>query len=175
MTTDTAVRPQAPAREASSAAQDTAARGRPASEISADTWKPYPVSAIIGGPQQAAQERRAPGKVRQVVRGIRHMSLLGSAKSKFGADVFPGGRIIVLLGGGELDLSQAKLPAEGATLTVLSAFGAYQIIVPADWNVTMRAATVVASVDDKRKAAPATRGGTLTLTGLVFFGGASVK
>lgn len=174
MTSDTAVRPQAPVREAAPSGQDAAARGRPAAEISADTWKPYPVSAIIGGPQ-AAQERRGAGKVRQVVRGIRHMSLLGSAKSKFGADVFPGGRIICLFGGGELDLSQAKLPAEGATLTVLSAFGGYQIIVPADWNVTMRAATVVASVDDKRKAAPATRGGTLTLTGLVLFGGASVK
>ena len=48
---------------------------------------------------------------------------------------FRGGRLECWYGGGVLDLRDAVLAPEGATLQVRAVFGGGQILVPADWKV----------------------------------------
>ena len=48
---------------------------------------------------------------------------------------FRGGRLECWYGGGVLDLRDATLAPEGATLRVRAVFGGGQILVPADWRV----------------------------------------
>jgi hypothetical protein len=48
---------------------------------------------------------------------------------------FRGGRLECWYGGGVLDLRDATLAPEGATLHVRAVFGGGQILVPADWKV----------------------------------------
>ena len=48
---------------------------------------------------------------------------------------FRGGRLECWYGGGVLDLRDATLAPEGATLQVRAVFGGGQILVPADWKV----------------------------------------
>ena len=48
---------------------------------------------------------------------------------------FRGGRLECWYGGGVLDLRDAALAPEGATLQVRAVFGGGQILVPADWKV----------------------------------------
>ena len=48
---------------------------------------------------------------------------------------FRGGRLECWYGGGVLDLRDATLAPEGATLQVRAVFGGGQIVVPSDWKV----------------------------------------
>ena len=48
---------------------------------------------------------------------------------------FRGGRLECWYGGGVLDLRDATLAPEGATLQVRAVFGGGQIVVPNDWKV----------------------------------------
>ncbi|MEO8437096.1 MAG: hypothetical protein ABI562_01465 [Chloroflexota bacterium] len=48
---------------------------------------------------------------------------------------FRGGRLECWYGGGRLDLRDATLAPDGATLQVRAIFGGGQILVPADWRV----------------------------------------
>ena len=54
------------------------------------------------------------------------------------ATAFRGGALECWYGGGVLDLRDAVLAPEGATLRVRAVFGGGQILVPADWHVVIR-------------------------------------
>lgn len=77
-------------------------------------------------------------------------------------------------GGGALDLRDAVLAPEGATLSVRAVFGGGQILVPADWRVVSRVRGMGALSDVRSAKGIAENAPTLTIEGLVFAGGFAV-
>ena len=88
---------------------------------------------------------------------------------------FRGGRLECWYGGGVLDLRDAVLAPEGATLRVRAVFGGGQILVPADWKVvsTVRGA---GGLQDLRQAKGfAANAPELVIEGTLIAGGFAVS
>lgn len=85
-----------------------------------------------------------------------------------------GGQLELWYGGGVLDLREATLAPEGATLRVRAVFGGGQIVVPADWKV-VSSVRGLGGLSDARPARGRAEGApVLVIEGIVFAGGFAV-
>ena len=89
---------------------------------------------------------------------------------------FKGGEIVSILGGTELDLSQADMKEE-AILEITTILGGTKLIIPSNWDIKSEAVTIFGGIDDKRKMHTITEAveKTLILKGTVLFGGIEIK
>jgi hypothetical protein len=86
---------------------------------------------------------------------------------------FRGGTTIAWYGGQRLDLREATLAPEGATLRVRCLFGGMQVLVPESWRVEVRSIPVFGGVDD-RSSGPDGDGPLLTIEAVCAFGGMQI-
>ncbi len=110
----------------------------------------------------------------QAGRKLSRFSIFGGGETKF-EGLISGGRLIALFGGGEVNLSDAKLPKEGTKISVFSIFGGYELRVPQDWRVDAAAVSLFGGISDKRPRATGEPSGTLKISGLTLFGGLDVR
>jgi predicted membrane protein len=107
-------------------------------------------------------------------RSIDEVAVFSALNKSFTAQSFKGGKIVVVFGGGEIDLTQAKAESEEVHLDVSSVFGGIEIIVPKEWKVKSTANVFLGSVDIHQA-----HGGegatTLVLHGDAVFGGIEVR
>ncbi len=90
------------------------------------------------------------------------------------ATAFRGGALECWYGGGVLDLRDAVLAPEGATLRVRAVFGGGQILVPADWHVVIRVRGM-GGIGDTRPAKGYKAGAPeLVIEGMAIAGGFAV-
>lgn len=68
---------------------------------------------------------------------------------------FEGGRIVATFGGAEVDLRDAVLPEEGATLTVVAVLGGVELKLPAGWDVQVTGPVVLGGIEERVDPAPA--------------------
>ena len=89
---------------------------------------------------------------------------------------FRGGKISAILGGAEIDLSQADM-IEPAMLNIEVAMGGVKLIVPPHWNVQVNVSNVLAGVEDKRLYPQVTPDPKkiLKIYGSVILGGLEIK
>ncbi|MGH7338148.1 MAG: hypothetical protein ACREI7_11240, partial [Myxococcota bacterium] len=92
---------------------------------------------------------------------------------------FRGGDLGAFMGGVVLDLTQAKLAGERATIDAVGMWAGIEIKVPPDWKVVGEVFPLMAAFEDKtRPTAPlsgAAPSKTLVVRGLVVMGGIEVK
>ena len=93
---------------------------------------------------------------------------------------FQGGNVTAMFGGIELDLTEANMQTDDATLEVNAIFGGAEIRVPDSWQVSYCGAPIFGGVDDKtrlrRSEEPAdAKRKVLNITGAVIFGGLEIK
>jgi hypothetical protein len=101
-------------------------------------------------------------------------SIFGPLAYRSTASNFRGGTVECWYGGGALDLREATLAPEGATLRLKAVFGGGQILVPPSWAVVTHV-TGIGGLQDSRPAAGHVEGApTLTIEGTVIFGGFQV-
>jgi predicted membrane protein len=89
---------------------------------------------------------------------------------------FRGGRLTAVMSGVTVDLREATLGPDGATISVQSALSDIEILVPGDWDVVCEVGTVFAGVEGRRfPPPPAESGPRLRLTGMVVAGGVCIR
>jgi len=90
---------------------------------------------------------------------------------------FKGGKISNIIGGTEIDLSQATLAEGRVELTIECIFGGVTLIVPSDWKVTLSVNSVMGGFADKRKLVrePADSTRILVVRGESIFGGGEIR
>jgi predicted membrane protein len=89
---------------------------------------------------------------------------------------FRGAMLTAVMCGVTVDLREAALSPEGATISVQSAMGGVRVLVPRDWDVVCEVDVVWGGYDSERFAPPANeRGPRLRLTGMVVAGGLCVR
>ncbi len=88
---------------------------------------------------------------------------------------FRSGSVTAVLSGVTLDLRDASLSADGATISVQSALSGIDILVPSDWDVTCDVEAVCGGIDGDRPSTSAGRGPRLRVTGTVVAGGLCVR
>lgn len=89
---------------------------------------------------------------------------------------FRGGRLTAVMCGVTVDLREAALSPDGATISVQSALSDIDILVPSDWHVACDIDAVFGAAFGKRFPPPSSeRGPRLRLTGMVVAGGLCVR
>ena len=81
-------------------------------------------------------------------------SVFGGTKKLVLSKNFKGGEVVTVMGGAELNFSQADIQGR-AILDVTQIMGGTKIIVPAHWDVKSEMAAILGGIDDKRMIQPA--------------------
>lgn len=106
--------------------------------------------------------------------------VFGGLERRMTSQDFQGGDVTAIFGGVELDLSEADMRANQATLAITAIFGGVEVRVPPSWQVAFRGAPIFGGIEDKTRtprtddpANPNLK--TLVITGAVIFGGLEIK
>jgi predicted membrane protein len=103
-------------------------------------------------------------------------NIFGGGKHKAPPVEFKGGKIANIFGGTELDLTQATLPQGTTVLDIECIFGGIGIIVPSDWNITVKVSSIMGGFSDKRTVIKNTSSDReLVIKGAAIFGGGDIK
>jgi hypothetical protein len=88
---------------------------------------------------------------------------------------FEGADLTAVMGGVNLDLSNAPMARDTAVIDVFALMGGAVILVPRDWDVTVRVVCLMGGCSDKRRPAtvPATK--HLIIQGMALMGGVEIK
>ena len=103
-------------------------------------------------------------------------TVFGGIKKTLFTKNFQGGDIVNIMGGTEINLSQADINGR-VILDVTQIFGGTKIIVPPHWDIKPEMAAIFGGIDDKRTFHNATidRSKVLVLKGTSIFGGIEIK
>lgn len=105
------------------------------------------------------------------------VSVFGAIKKNIFSKNFKGGDIIAIMGGAEINLSQADISGV-VIIDVTQVFGGTKLIVPPQWKVTSDLAALFGGIEDKRPLVPAdsmSDGKVLVLRGTSIFGGIDIR
>jgi predicted membrane protein len=104
------------------------------------------------------------------------VSVFGSVKKTIFSKNFQGGEIVNVMGGAEIDFTQANINGR-VYIDITQIFGGTKIIVPSHWMVVSDIAAVFAGVDDKRirTTAPLDSTKVLVLKGVSIFAGIDIR
>ncbi len=108
---------------------------------------------------------------------VRSTAFFGGPKLSSTSQNFHGAWLTAIFGGITLDLREATLSPEGASINATAACGGIDILVPKGWRVSVRSTPIFGGVDDKTdhtQALPADAP-TLHVDALTVLGGVDVK
>jgi predicted membrane protein len=103
------------------------------------------------------------------------VAIMGGVNRRNTSQAFRGGEITAIMGGAELDLSQATPVPEGAVLELFAMWGGIEIQVPGDWTVENRVTPLMGGAEDSRKIVGSDGRKRLILKGLAIMGGIEIK
>ena len=121
----------------------------------------------------ALRRRTAPAEADSTVNII---AVMGGVERQNSSQAFEGGDVTAFMGGGRLDLRQARLASDAVELQFFCMWGGYELLVPPDWEVSMEVLPLLGAAEDKRTHQERRDGAPrLVLKGIVIMGGVEVK
>jgi hypothetical protein len=132
--------------------------------------------AIREGDEHLAEDERGVRINREKVRsGDLVVALLGGSDRK--GEWYPAKdtKVLAVMGGVDLDLSEAYLPPEGLTIEILTMMGGVDIIVPEGVNVEVTGIPILGGIDNKTSGRRLPGAPTLRVRALAMMGGVDVK
>lgn len=114
---------------------------------------------------------------------ISMFSVWSSTRRTSSSTAFRGGDITAIMGGAQLDLRVAKIPAgQDAVLDITAVMGGVEIFVPAHWEVSTPVLPFMGAVEDERlppiqqdQSSARAASGRLVIRGFVMMGGVTIK
>lgn len=105
---------------------------------------------------------------------INATAILGAFNRKCPSQQFRGGDLTAIMGGGKIDLREARIQANEAVLDIFTLMGGIDIQVPADWIVEPRFTPILGGYSDRRT--PGTQGTQrLVIHGTAVMGAVTVS
>lgn len=107
-------------------------------------------------------------------------AIFGGIERRVTSQDFKGGHLNAIFGGVEIDLTDANMQADEATLEINAIFGGVELRVPDTWQVAFRGTPIFGGIADKTRVSRTAdisdpRRKVLILTGAVMFGGVEIK
>jgi len=102
-------------------------------------------------------------------------AVLGGFNRKCSSQQFRGGDVTAVMGGGKLDLRDAKIQGDEAILDVFTMMGGMEILVPHDWVIEQRFTPVLGGYEDRTRQDGQASAKRLTIKGLTIMGGVVVS
>ncbi len=108
---------------------------------------------------------------------IDEVAIFSGADRKITSNNFKGGRITCILGGSNLDFTDAKMAEGRNVLDVVSIFGGFKLVVPPEWNIKVETTSVLGGISDKRVkfTDEGNNNKILYIKGVAIFGGGEIK
>ncbi len=105
------------------------------------------------------------------------VSILSGGEIRITSKTFQGGRVTSILGGSEIDLSQADVEDGEYEIQVMNLLGGSSIIVPPHWDVKLDVTGILGGFSDSRKffSSPVDHAKKITIRGTAILGGGEVK
>jgi predicted membrane protein len=106
---------------------------------------------------------------------VRSFALMSGCELRPVSRPFRGADLTAVMGGIKLDLADARMEGDIATVEVFAFWGGIEIHVPPDWTVTSKVTTLLGGFVDKRRPTSVIPTKTLIVSGMVVMGGIEVK
>ena len=108
---------------------------------------------------------------------VDNLSLFSAVKSRNVSKNFRGGSLVAIFGGIDMDLREAHLLNENASMDVTAAFGGVNIIVPPEWKIVVRGIPIFGGWSNKTRGKNYVNPDSpvLTIHCFVAFGGVDIK
>ncbi|MCJ7820434.1 MAG: cell wall-active antibiotics response protein [Bacteroidales bacterium] len=109
---------------------------------------------------------------------IDYINVFSGAERQLITDNFMGGKVTSVFGGGEVDLTRSSLAPGNNVIEITCIFGGTTIIVPESWSVIIEVTPILGGFSDGRRLSGEVlidTSRTLTIRGLVIFGGGEIK
>jgi predicted membrane protein len=108
---------------------------------------------------------------------LRSTAVFGGSKLVSAARQFEGAWLTAIFGGITLDLRDAELAPDGASINATVAFGGIDILVPTGWRISVRSTPIFGGVEDKtdHSQPPPSGAPTLHVDAVCVFGGVDIK
>lgn len=111
---------------------------------------------------------------------LNESAIFGGIERRVSTQDFQGGQINAVFGGVEIDLTDANMQADEATLEINAIFGGVELRLPETWLVAFRGTPIFGGISDKSRVSRTVdlsdpRRKVLILTGAVLFGGVEIK
>jgi predicted membrane protein len=101
--------------------------------------------------------------------------VMGGFGRKVTSQAFQRAELTAFLGGGKIDLREAKLAGGEAVIDVFTIMGGFEILVPDTWDVIVEATPLMGGIDDKTRQRAGESAPRLIIRGLVMMGGVEIK
>lgn len=99
--------------------------------------------------------------------------IFSGIERKIMSNNFKGGKMVMIFGGGTLDLGQSTSELEKIKLEVVAIFGGLKLIVPKNWKVESDGVAIIGGFDN-HTSDPEKKTNTLHLNGTAIFGGVEI-
>jgi len=103
------------------------------------------------------------------------LAVLGGVDRRVTAEGFQGADITAFMGGGKLDLREAKIAGPEAVVDILAVMGGFEIITPETWHVIVDVVPLMGGYEDKTRHPADPSAPRLRLRGFVMMGGLEVR
>jgi predicted membrane protein len=101
-------------------------------------------------------------------------AVLGGFNRKSSSQQLRGGDVTAIMGGGKLDLRDAKIQGNEAVLDVFTIMGGMEIMVPHDWVIEQRFTPILGGYEDKTRQDGQPGAKKLAIKGVTIMGGVVV-
>jgi predicted membrane protein len=106
---------------------------------------------------------------------IHATAIFGGFDRKCPSQQFRGGSVTTVMGGGKIDLRDARMQGDEVVLDVFTCMGGIDIQVPPDWNVEPRFTPILGGFSDRRTSSIKQGTPRLVLHGTLVLGGINVS
>lgn len=106
---------------------------------------------------------------------VRSFAVMSGTELRPVSRPFRGADLSAVMAGIKLDLTDARMEGDTATIEVFAFWGGMEIHVPPDWAVTSKVATLMGGFVDKRRPTSTVPTKNLVITGFVVMSGIEVK
>ena len=103
------------------------------------------------------------------------LAVLGGVDRRVTSDGFQGADITAFMGGGKLDLREAKVAGPEAVVDILAIMGGFEVIAPPTWHVIVDVVPIMGGYEDKTNHPTDPSAPRLRLRGFIMMGGLEVR
>jgi predicted membrane protein len=135
---------------------------------------------LMWGALEARRRPSAPPNSGDPRTTLNESAIFGGIERRVTTQDFQGGQLNAIFGGVEIDLTDASMQADEATLEINAIFGGVELRLPETWQVAFRGTPIFGGISDKTRSSRTVdlsdpRRKVLILTGAVIFGGVEIK
>lgn len=139
-------------------------------------WALYvgPALLVLLGLLLLLPRRRHDARPAETKGPFRRFAFLGGFDERVHG-VFLGGDVNAFMGGGKIDLRDARLPEAGADLEAGAMMGGIEILVPASWRIELQASPILGGVENKAAQPADPMAPVLRVRATAFMGGVEIR